>query len=319
VLVSGRAQAAVGGARLLGGLDPARLQRDVCLAPYTTFRIGGPADFLYLAGSADGLAAAVLATREAGLPCTILGQGSNVLVGDRGVRGLVIVNRAGARRWSEDGTVWVETGAALGDVVEEAAAHGRSGVEHFVGIPGTVGGALWQNVHFLSPAPRRERTVSIAEVFESCEVLTAGGERRTVGAGYVRFGYDDSVFQHRPDVALAATFRLGAGEPAAVRRVMAENLLWRAEKHPPLDVFPSAGSVFRKVEGMGAGRLVEACGLKGQRSGGAQISPHHANIIVNLGGASARDVLALVERAQRAVLERFGVRLEPEIRLLGEF
>ena len=319
MLLSARAPAAVGGATRLGGLDPARLERDVPLAPYTTFRIGGPADFLYLAGSADDLAAAVLAARDAGLPCAILGQGSNVLVGDRGVRGLVIVNRAGAWRWSEDGTLWVETGAALGDVVAEAAARGRSGLEHFVGIPGTMGGALWQNVHFLSPAPQRERTVSIAEVFESCEVLTAGGERRTVGADYVRFGYDDSVFQHRPDVALAATFRLSAAEPAVMRRVMAENLRWRAEKHPPLDVFPSAGSVFRKVEGMGAGRLVEACGLKGQRSGGAQISPHHANIIVNLGGATARDVLALVERAQHVVLERFGVELEPEIRMLGEF
>jgi UDP-N-acetylmuramate dehydrogenase len=315
VLVSRGAREVTG----LEPLDPARLERDAPLARHTTFRIGGPADLLYTAIGADDLAGAVLAARAAGLPHVVLGHGANVLVGDRGFRGLVIVNRAGGRRWPEDGRLTVETGAALGDAIEDAVARGRSGLEHFAGIPGTVGGALWQNVHFLSPAPRRERTVCIAEVFESCEVLTAEGDRRTVGLEYVRLGYDDSVFQHRDDVALAATFRLPPGEPAALRRVMAENLCWRAEKHPPLAAYPSAGSVFRKVDGVGAGRLVDQCGLKGRRAGDAQISPRHANIIVNLGGATARDVRSLVEIAQRAVLERFGVRLEPEIRMLGEF
>ncbi len=180
-----------------------------------------------------------------------------------------------------------------------------------------VGGALWQKVRFLSPAPRRERTVCIAEVFESCEALTGEGERRTVGLEYVRPGYDDSVFQHRDDVALAATFRLPPGEPVALRRVMAENLRWRAERHPPLAAYPSAGSVFRKVDGVGAGRLVDQCGLTGRCAGGAQIS-RRAAIIVNLGGATARDVRSLIEAAQRAVLERFGVRLELEIRMLSE-
>ena len=321
MLVPGRAPEAVGAPvpAALRRLDRARLRRDAPLAPHTTFRIGGPADFLYIARSAGDLATAVLAAREAGLPHVVLGSGSNVLVGDRGFRGLVILDRAAARRWGPDGRLTAESGTSLGDLIAESVTRGWSGLEHFVGIPGTVGGALWQNVHFLAPAPARERTVFIAEVFESCEVLTAAGERRMVGPDYVRLGYDDSVFQHGDDVALAATFRLTPGDSAALRRVTDENLRWRAAKHPPLVECPSAGSVFRKVEGLGAGRLIERCGLKGLRAGGAQISPRHANIIVNLGGATARDVLALVERARGAVLERFDVRLEPEITLLGEF
>ncbi len=307
------------GANLARRLDPARLQRDVPLAPYTTFRIGGPADFLYAATSADDLAAALLAARAARLPHAVLGGGSNVLVADRGFRGLVILNRAAARRWSPDGRLWSESGTAVADLLAEAVERGWAGLEHFAGIPGTVGGALWQNLHFLSPAPARERTVFIAEIFESCEILTSGGERRTVGPDYVRFGYDDSVFHHGDDVALAATFRLGPADPERLRRIVRENLAWRAERHPPLDAWPSAGSVFRKVEGMGAGRLVDQCGLKGARAGDAMISPLHANIIVNRGHATAGDVLALIETARRAVLDRFGVHLDPEIRLLGEF
>ncbi len=300
-------------------LDATRLRRDVPLAPFTTFRIGGPADLLYTATSADELARSVTAARSAGVPHEVLGLGANVLVGDGGFRGLVILNRAARRRWAADGALWTESGAVLGDLIVDAVERGWSGLEHFVGIPGTVGGALWQNVHFLSPAPARERTVFIAEVFESCEILTAAGERRRVGSDYVRFGYDDSVFHDTDDVALAATFRLRPGDRAAMRRVMAENLRWRAEKHPPLAALPSAGSVFRKVAGVGAGRLMDQCGLKGQRVGGAQISPRHANMIVNTGGATARDVVALIALAQGAVLDRFGVRLEPEIRMLGEF
>ena len=300
-------------------LDPARLLRNVPLAPYTTFQIGGPADLLYTAMSADDLAAALLAARAARVPHAVLGGGSNVLVADRGFRGLVILNRAAARRWDPDGRLWSESGAVVADLLADAVERGWSGLEHFAGIPGTVGGALWQNLHFLSPAPARERTVFIAEIFESCEILTGGGERRTVGPDYVRFGYDDSVFHHGDDVALAATFRLAPGEPATMRRVVQENLRWRAERHPPLDAWRSAGWVFRKVEGMGAGRLVDQCGLKGARAGDAMISPLHANIIVNLGRATAADVRRLIERAQAEVERRCGVRLEPEIRMLGEF
>ncbi len=321
MLVSGRAREVESGPvpEPFRALDAVRLVRDVPLAPLTTFRIGGRADLLYTATSADDLARAVLAAREAGMPHLVLGRGANVLVGDRGFRGLVILNRARARRWTADGRLWSESGAAVADLLADAADRGWSGLEHFAGIPGTVGGALWQNLHFLSPAPARERTVFIAESVESCEILAADGGRRTVGVDDLRFGYDDSVFHHGEDVALAATFRLRPGDPAALRHIIAENLRWRAAKHPPLAVYPSAGSVFKKVDGVGAGRLVEHCGLKGLRIGDAQISPFHANIVVNRGRATAADVRRLIERARRTVAERCGVQLEAEIVMVGEF
>ncbi|HEU4642329.1 MAG TPA: UDP-N-acetylmuramate dehydrogenase [Gemmatimonadaceae bacterium] len=307
-------------ARLLAArLDPARLKHSEPLAPYTTFRIGGPADLFYEAVSADDLAAAVSAAREGGIPWFVLGLGANILVGDRGFRGLVIRNVARHSAWGDGGRLWTESGAVMRDLIPEAVRRGWSGLEHYVGIPSTVGGAVWQNLHFLSPAPERERTMFIAEVFESCDILSEEGERRTVGKDYVKFGYDDSVFHHRDDVVLAVTFQLEPGDPAVMHRVMQENLSWRGARHPWLDWHPSAGSIFKKIEGVGAGRLVDQCGLKGFRHGDAQISHIHANIMVNLGHATAKDVRELIAIAQRAVEEKFGERLEPEIRFVGEF
>jgi UDP-N-acetylmuramate dehydrogenase len=300
-------------------LGPAHLLRQAPLAPYTTFRIGGPADLLYNATSADALATAVTAARACGVPWFVLGLGANILVGDGGVRGLVIRNCARAHALAPDGRLRAESGAIMRDLVLATVAAGWSGLEHYVGIPSTVGGALWQNLHFLAPAPARERTMFIAEVFESCEILAEDGARRTVDAGYVRFGYDDSVFHHTRDVVLGATFRLTRGDPSALQRILQENLAWRGARHPWLEIHPSAGSIFRKIADVGAGRLVDQCGLKGFRIGGAAISHLHANIIVNLGGATARDVRALIAHAQHAVAERFGQRLEPEIGFVGEF
>jgi UDP-N-acetylmuramate dehydrogenase len=304
---------------LASRLDAARLRRDVPLAPYTTFRIGGPADLFYEADSADDLAQAVLAARETRTPYFVLGLGANILVGDRGFRGIVIRN-AGARvDWAADGRVTADSGAIMRDLILESVRRGWSGFEHFVGIPSTVGGAVWQNLHFLSPAPERERTVFIAEVFQDCDILSAENERRTVDAGYVKFGYDDSVFHHRADIVLRARFALRRGDPAAMHRVLQENLAWRGARHPWLEWHPSAGSIFKKIDGQGAGRLVDQCGLKGHRVGDAQISFLHANIIVNLGRATASDVRALIAVAQRAVEERFHLHLEPEIGFIGEF
>jgi UDP-N-acetylmuramate dehydrogenase len=300
-------------------LDPSRLKRNEPIAPYTTFRIGGPADLFYEAASADDLALAVTTARTLAVPYFVLGLGANILVGDRGVRGLVVRNTARHAEWRDDGHLWVESGAVIADLIFEAARQGWSGLEHFVGIPSTVGGAIWQNLHFLSPAPERARTVFIEEIFESCDILTEESDRRTVDKEYVRFGYDDSVFHHRRDVVLSATFRLERGDPAVMHRIMQENLSWRGARHPWLQFHPSAGSIFKKIEGVGAGRLIDQCGLKGARCGDAQISHIHANIMVNLGSASAADVRALIALAQRAVMERFGQRLEPEIGFIGEF
>jgi UDP-N-acetylmuramate dehydrogenase len=309
----------VGSEPLLERLDVARLRRSVPLAPYTTFRIGGPADVLYEAASADDLARAITAARELGVPYFVLGLGANILVGDGGFRGLVIRNVSSAHHFGTDGTLWTESGAVVGELIPRAVERGLSGLEHYIGIPSTVGGAIWQNLHFLSPAPERERTMFIEEVFDSCEILNAEGERRTVGPDYVAFGYDDSVFHHRDDYVLSATFRLTPADPASMHKVLQENLSWRGARHPWLQFHPSAGSIFRKIEGVGAGRLVDQCGLKGFRIGNAQISHIHANIIVNLGGASAADVRDLIDHARERVQERFGTELVPEIAFVGEF
>jgi UDP-N-acetylmuramate dehydrogenase len=300
-------------------LEPSRLRQAVALAPFTTFKIGGPADLFYTPSNAEDLARAVLAARETAVPYFILGLGANILVGDRGFRGLVIRNVANAVRFYDDGRLWVESGATVGDLIPQAVERGWSGLEHYIGIPSTVGGAVWQNLHFLSPAPERERTMFIAEVVESCDLLLASGERRVADRDYMQFGYDTSILHKTKDVALAVTFQLTPEDPARMHRILQENLSWRGGKHPWLQFHPSAGSIFRKIEGIGAGRLIDECGLKGHRHGGAQISHIHANIIVNLGNASARDVRELIEIAQQAVKSRFGYHLQPEIGFVGEF
>ena len=309
--------------RIAGSVgEQARVRRDEPLAPYTTFRIGGPADLYFEASTADELADAVLIARDLDVPYFVLGLGANILIGDRGFRGLVIRNTARHFSFREAGdscTLWTESGAVVKDLIIESVRRGWSGLEHYVGIPSTVGGAVWQNLHFLSPAPERERTMFIAEVFESCEILSEKNERRSVAADYVKFGYDDSVFHHRRDIVLSATFRLTRGDPAVLHRIMQENLSWRGGKHPWLDWHPSAGSVFKKIEGVGAGRLIDQCGLKGFRVGDAQISHIHANIMVNLGHATARDVRELIGIAQHEVEKKHGVHLEPEIGFIGEF
>ncbi len=300
-------------------LDPAHVHRAEPLAPYTTFKIGGPADLLYNATSADALATAVNEARTLGVRWFVLGLGANILVGDKGFRGIVIRNRADAFAIDPDGRLRSESGAIVRDLVLESVQQGWSGLEHYVGIPSTVGGALWQNLHFLAPAPERERTMFISEVFESCEILAESGERRVVDASYINFGYDDTVFHHTRDIVLQATFVLERAETATLHRILQENLSWRGARHPWLDIHPSAGSIFKKIADVGAGRLVDQCGLKGFRVGGAAISNMHANIMVNLGGATAADVRALIAHAQQAVSDRFGHVLEPEIAFVGEF
>ncbi len=306
-------------AELGGRLDPSRLRQAEPLAPYTTVRIGGPAELFYDATSADDLANAITAAREMGIPYFVLGLGANILVGDAGVRGLVIRNAARHVEFAEDGRVWCESGVIMRDLIAGAVRRGWSGLEHYVGIPSTVGGAVWQNLHFLSPAPERARTMFIEEVFESAELLDEHGARRVVDKAYMEFGYDTSVLHHGREVALSVTFRLAPGDVGVMHRVMQENLSWRGARHPWLDIHPSAGSIFKKIEGVGAGRLIDQCGLKGFRIGDAQISHIHANIMVNLGHATASDVRALIAHAQQCVFERFGQRLEPEIGFIGQF
>ncbi len=307
-------------ARLEAELGPDRLLRDAPLAPLTTFHIGGPADLLFEARSPEDLVRAMSVAKELGVPTFLLGRGANILVGDLGFRGLVIRSAVGGLDFLDGGRVRAGAGVeTFPHLIDATVARGLGGLHHFVGIPSTVGGALWQNLHFLSPAPGRERTLFIEEILESADIFTQEGERRTVPTAYFEFGYDESILHHRDDVVLTATFRLTPTPIEDLRRVMRENLEWRDERHPDLWLYPCAGSVFKKIEGIGAGRLIDQCGLKGRTHGGAGIFHKHANIIVNLGGATAADVRALMELARSTVARELGYELVPEIELVGEF
>jgi UDP-N-acetylmuramate dehydrogenase len=299
-------------------LGPGRLERDVPLGPLTTFRIGGPADLLFRATTPDELVTAVLSARELDLPYFLLGAGANILVGDGGFRGLVIRSEVEGIEFLDDARVRAGAGVlTYHDLIEATVARGLGGLHHFVGIPSTVGGAIWQNLHFL--APDRRRTVFIEEVVESADILTEEGQRRTVAREYFRFGYDYSILHDRDDVVLSVDFALKPTPGEELSAVIRDNLAWRDERHPDLWLYPCAGSIFQKIEGIGAGRLIDECGLKGYRHGSAQIFRKHANIIVNLGGATAREVRHLIDLARERVLAEKGFELVPEITFVGEF
>ena len=305
---------------LTARLGEGRLERDVALAPHTTFKIGGPADLMFRALTADELAEAVRAARELEVPFFLLGLGANILVGDGGFRGLVIKNDVAGVEFLDETRVRAGSGMKVyHDLIQLTVARGLGGLQHYVGIPSTVGGAVWQNLHFLSPPPERERTMFIEEVVESATILTEEGEVRTVDVDYFQFGYDYSILHDRADVVLDVTFRLEPTPREVLRETIRENLAWRDDRHPDLWLYPSAGSIFQKIEGVGAGRLIDQCGLKGHVLGNAQIFHKHANIIVNLGGATSADVRALIDLAQTTVQRELGYGLKTEIGMVGEF
>ena len=305
---------------LRGTLGEERLELGAPLAPLTTFRIGGPADLLYRARTSDELAGAVFAAKEAEVPYFLLGRGANILFGDKGFRGLVIRSEVGGIEFLDDVTVRAGAGVeTFPDLINATVARSLGGLHHFVGIPSSVGGALWQNLHFLSPAPERERTLFIEEVLESAEILTEEGELRTVSVDYFEFGYDESILQTKDDIVLSATFRLEVRALEDLRRVMRDNLEWRDTRHPDLWLYPCVGSIFRKIDGIGAGRLIDECGLKGQTHGAAGIFHKHANIIVNFGGATANEVCYLIDLARDTVAHETGYELVQEVTLVGDF
>ncbi len=293
---------------------------DEPLAPYTTFKIGGTADLFVEAHTADELATAVVAAREHEVPLFVLGLGANILVGDLGFRGVVIRNRAAHVEIDHaSGRVRAESGTVVWEpLIEASVAKALSGLEHYAGIPSSVGGALWQNLHFLSPD--RSRTMFVEEVVESAELLMEDGSRETVDHAWFDFGYDYSTLHIRPDViVLAATFQLAPEAPEVLAQTIESNLEWRGARHPPLATEPSAGSVFKKIDGVGAGRLADWCGLKGTRIGGAMVTHKHANILINTGGATARDVRHLIGYVQETVEREQGYRLSTEIGMIGDF
>jgi UDP-N-acetylmuramate dehydrogenase len=216
-------------------LGAGRLERGVRLAPYTTFKIGGPAELLFRARTTGELSTAILAARELEIPYFLLGMGANILIGDRGFRGLVIRNEVEGIEFLEETRVRAGSGALVyHDLIDATVRRDLGGLHHFVGIPSTVGGAIWQNLHFLSPAPERERTVFVEEVVESATILSEEGEVREVGVDYFQFGYDTSILHTRRDIVLDVTFRLEPTPEQVLRDVIRENLMWRDDRHPDL-------------------------------------------------------------------------------------
>ncbi|MGQ9531175.1 MAG: UDP-N-acetylmuramate dehydrogenase [Desulfotomaculales bacterium] len=276
---------------------------------HTTWRIGGPAEIFVEPASLEDLRAAIHYARQQGLPLTVIGNGSNVLVRDEGIPGLVV--RIGPRLGGvtvRDHSVTAGAGTSLNRLVEAVREAGLAGLEFLAGIPGTVGGAVAVNAgaHGLAVGDRLSR-VTVVDRAGNCHVK---------GPEELELAYRSSNVGTRGWIVVAAEFGLRDGDPSSIRRAMEEYLRKRRQTQP-LDL-PSAGSVFRNPpEGPPAGRLVEMAGGKGLRVGGAMVSPVHANFMVNTGGATARDVLTLIERVRELVYRRFGVYLALEVQVLG--
>ncbi len=290
-----------------------RLCRDVrCAEPlrrHTTFRIGGPADVLVIPRSVGELRAVVGWLYAAGEPFVVLGRGSNVLVSDRGVRGVVVKVGGGLDRVRWDGTrVVAEAGAGLPHLAFRAADRGLTGLEFAAGIPGSVGGAVVMNAG--------AHGHSVQEVVRAVRVVGPGGEA-VLPAAALGFGYRTSRLQAEPAVVVEVELAL---RPAAREEVLARTQRWLQQRGLTQPVrLPSCGCVFRNPPGDAAGRLIELCGAKGMREGGVEVSRLHGNYVVNTGGGRAEDVLRLVERVQERVRAAFGVELELEVKLVGEF
>jgi len=317
-------------------------QRNIILAPYTTFHIGGPADYFVVVKSQEEIIEAVKFAKEKKLKYFILGTGANILVGDKGFRGVVIKNEAsavtlseakGLKKYSSPSVqndivqLTVDSGTTIEKLIKFTAEKGLSGLEHFAGIPSSVGGALWQNLHFLSPD--RTKTVFIGDILEEAVIYSSSEQSesrsfrqaRTVNVSwdYFKFDYDYSILHDNNDIVLSATFNLIPEDPKIIQERIDTNLKWRKEKHPENAVNTSAGSIFKKIEGFGAGRLIEKAGLKGYQIGGAKISEKHANFIVNTGNARSQDVRELIELVKKTVKEKLGLDMQPEISFIGEF
>lgn len=294
------------------GAVEALLRPDVPLAPLTTFRVGGPAEWLVTPRSFEQMQFAVDWARAQGLPLTFLGAGSNLLISDRGLPGLVICSRYWRHTHFdlETGQVTAAAGEPLPTLAWKAAKRGWRGLEWAVGIPGTVGGAVVMNAG--------AHGLCTADIFQRAEIYEPGGKQRQLALADMAFQYRTSKLQGQPQAVVQATLQLQPGhDPAAV---MADTLadLEQRRATQPYDL-PSCGSVFRNPQPHSAGWLIEQSGLKGYRIGNAQIAERHANFILNCGGATAADIFQLIHYAQEQVETRWAVRLQPEVKMLGEF
>ena len=288
-------------------------QRPLLLAEpmtkHTSFHIGGPAELMAQPQSEAELQSLLLKAAEAAVPVTLVGNGSNLLVRDKGIRGLVIKLGSMLRDIKVSGNVLTfGSGVSLAQASKKAAELGLSGMEFAVGIPGSIGGAVYMNAGAYDG--------EMSKVVKSVRVMDAAGEVSELSAGELDFGYRHSALQGSGKIVTSVTVELTAGDKQAIAEKMADFSNRRITKQP-LEL-PSAGSMFKRPPGYFAGTLIDQTGLKGYTVGGAQVSTKHAGFVVNIGGATAADVLQLISDVQAKVFAAHGVHLEPEVLVLGE-
>lgn len=284
-----------------------RVRQDQPMDRYTSFRIGGPADIMFQPETAQEIIMAQALAAEADVPVTVVGCGSNLLVSDAGIRGLVILlGKPFSQIEVQGNVIHAQAGARMSALANAALANGLAGLEFASGIPGSVGGGVYMNAGAYGG--------QLSDVIVEVEIIRDGMVVR-VPAEEMDFGYRHSAAMDEGSLIVGATFVLQPGDPAAIRAKM-DDLNGRRRDKQPLE-YPSAGSVFKRPEGYFAGALIEQAGLKGCRIGGAEVSEKHAGFIVNRGGATAQDVCDLVAHVQKTVQEQFGVWLDTEIRFLG--
>jgi UDP-N-acetylmuramate dehydrogenase len=306
------------------------------LGKYTTFKIGGPADYFYNAKTVDDFVSAILLGRKRNIPIFLLGGGTNILIGDRGIRGFVIKNSTNTIRikgmkgtvtggTAKKGLVFVEadSGVIFNSLVRFTVEEGLAGLEMHLGLPGTVGGAIFMNSKWTHPVGY------VGDAVYQAEILTAENKRIIVPKTYFQFGYDTSSIQKTKDIVLKIVFALRADTKERLWQIANESIGYRRETQPQ-GVF-TAGCAFKNISEAealsvptpnhttSAGFLIDHTGLKGQHVGDAYISDVHANFIINRGKASAADVVQLIDLARQKVREKFGVTLREEIIRVGEF
>lgn len=276
---------------------------------HTTFRIGGSADVLVTPGVSE-TAEVLRLCKNHDIPVTIIGNGSNLLVGDQGIRGVVIeFGRPAEEIVIQGEQMHVTAGTMLSKAANEAAANGLSGLEFAAGIPGTVGGAVVMNAGAYGG--------EMKDVIRTVTVLTKEGERQTLTLEELDLGYRHSCIPENNYIVLSAELSLQKADTEQIRTVMADLRERRVTKQP-LE-YPSAGSTFKRPEGYFAGKLIQDAGLRGYQVGGAQVSEKHCGFVINKGDATARDVRQLITDVQKKVYEEFHVQIEPEVKMIGEF
>lgn len=279
------------------------------MSQHTSFHIGGPADILVIPSSVQGLLQVLELARTWQVPVTVIGNGTNLLVRDKGIRGLVIKLGNAIKEWQvESSRITFSSGLSLAMAAHVALDAGLTGMEFAAGIPGSVGGAIYMN----AGAYGGEMKNIVTEV----TVLDRQGQTRIIPAGEMCFGYRSSAIQGTENLILAATVQLQPGDPEKITAKMADLAARRRDKQP-LEL-PSAGSTFKRPAGNFAGTLIDKAGLKGFSVGDAQVSVKHAGFIVNTGHASCADVLQLITAVQEKVFASAGIHLEPEVLIIGE-